>query len=127
MQHNRITLSRRLLLTLCALVPSATTNLLAFALMGPYADWMDRTNSYRMGWDVGGPADITQGYRWNVPVVTYGFDRSFIDYFGSNGVSAVQQGFQALNNLAPASQIVLSNYFPWGLGINYQAAAQRIY
>lgn len=53
---------------------------------------------------------ISNGYRWNVPVVTYGFDQSFLDYFGSNGVAAVQSAIQILNDLPPASSIVLTNY-----------------
>ncbi len=48
---------------------------------------------------------ISNGYRWNVPVVTYGFDQSFLDYFGSNGVAAVQGAIAVLNDLPPASTI----------------------
>lgn len=66
---------------------------------------------------------ITNEYRWNVPVVTYGFDQSFLDYFGTNGVAAVERAIQILNDLPPASQIVLTNY-PFGsTQINYQAQA----
>lgn len=53
---------------------------------------------------------ISNGYRWNVPVVTYGFDQSFLDYFGSNGVAAVEGAIKILNDLPPASSIVLTNY-----------------
>ena len=49
---------------------------------------MDSTKGFRMGKDVGGPMDINAEYRWNVPVITYGFDQSFLDYFGTNGVIA---------------------------------------
>ncbi len=31
--------------------------------------------------DIGGPMDVTNEYRRNVPVLTYGFDQSFVDYF----------------------------------------------
>ena len=57
----------------------------AFSLLGPYADWMQQTNNFREPGDIGGPMDITEGYRWNVPVVTYGFDKSFVDFFGRCG------------------------------------------
>lgn len=53
---------------------------------------------------------ISNGYRWNVPVVTYGFDQSFLNFFGSNGVAAVQGAIQIFNDLPPASQMVLTNY-----------------
>ena len=52
----------------------------AFSLLGPYASWMDEAKSFRQpGGDIGGPMNIDEGYRWNVPVVTYGFDASFLE------------------------------------------------
>jgi hypothetical protein len=71
--------------------------------------------------------DITNEYRWNVPVVTYGFDQSFLDFFGTNGAAAVESAIQILNDLPPASQIELSNYPPVVTHINYAAQAQSLY
>lgn len=99
----------------------------AFSLLGPFADWMYATNGYHLGYDIGGPMDINQGYRWNVPVVTYGFDMSFIDYFGSNGVAAVESAIQIINDLPRASDIVLSNYSVETRRINFRAAASGLY
>jgi hypothetical protein len=82
----------------------------AFSLLGPYADWMDVQKGYQLAGDIGGPMNIGEGYRWNMPVVTYGFDRSFLDYFGSNGVAAVEGAIGILNALPPASSVVLTNY-----------------
>jgi hypothetical protein len=82
----------------------------AFALLGPYADWMQQTNGYRWPGDTGGPMKLNEGYRWNVPVITYAFDKAFVDYFGSNGVAAVEAAIQVFNDLPPASSMVLSNY-----------------
>jgi hypothetical protein len=107
-----------------ALWPRVTSG---FSLLGPYADWMVETNGYRQPGDIGGPMAIGEGYRWNVPLVTYGFDKSFIDYFGSNGVAAVETAIQALNDLAPASSIELTNYPLATLRVNYQAQAQGLY
>jgi hypothetical protein len=84
----------------------------AFALLGPFAPWMTAQLSYQDGFSIGGPMDIGQGYRWNVPVVTYGYDPSFIEYFGTNGVAAVEAAIQILNDVPPASSVVLTNY-PW--------------
>ena len=55
-----------------------------------------------------------EGYRWNVPVVTYAFDESFIQYFGAQGIAAVSNAFQILNDLPPVSTMSadLSEY-PW--------------
>lgn len=85
----------------------------AFSLLGPYASWMTPNLGYQQPDDIGGPMDINEGYRWNVPVVTYAFDQSFLDYFGSNGVAAVEQAIGVINDLPPASSIVLTN-FPFG-------------
>src|SRR5208282_3002698 len=81
-----------------------------FALLGPFAPWMEETNDLRQPGDIGGPMDIGSGYRWNVPVVTYGFDQSFLDYFGTNGVAAVEGAIQILNSLPPASIAVPTDY-----------------
>jgi hypothetical protein len=99
----------------------------AFSLLGPYAEWMVESNGYRQAGDIGGPMNIDEGYRWNVPVVTYGFDQSFLDYFGSNGVVAIQGAFQVLNSLPPASSLALSNYPLNSLLLNYGAQTNGVY
>jgi hypothetical protein len=101
-------------------------NSFAFSLLGPYADWMTETNGFRQSGDIGGPMNLGEEYRWNVPVVTYSFDASFMVYFGSNGVAAVESAISILNSLPPASQINPSNYPPEVTLINYQAAAQGL-
>jgi hypothetical protein len=107
----------------------------AFSLLGPFMPWMTTTNGFGppettiadpFG-DIGGPMDIGDGYRWNVPVITYGFDKSFLDYFGSNGVTAVEDAIQILNDLPPASSVLLTNYPAQGPQINYVAQAQNLY
>jgi len=109
---------------LALFLPASRTR--AFSLLGPYADWMDTTNSYRIGWDIGGPMDIGEEYRWNVPIVTYGFDQSFLDYFGSNGVSAVEQAIQILNDLPPASTLALTNFPANSQSVNWLAYYQDL-
>lgn len=105
---------------------AATVCCHAFALLGPYEPWMDRTNGFRI-YDIGGPMELNSEYRWNVPVVTYGFDQSFRDYFGSNGVAAVEAAIQVLNNLPPAADLVLSNFPTNAEAANYPAQAQGLY
>ena len=99
----------------------------AFSLLGPYADWMDVTNAFRQSGDIGGPMDIKEGYRWNVPTVTYGFDQSFLDYFGSNGVFAVEAAIQILNDLPHASASVFTNFPYSSIRENPTAGAQGLY
>ena len=99
----------------------------AFALLGPVQPWMQTTNGVIFAGDIGGPMCLGNEYRWNVPVVTYGFDQSFLDYFGTNGVAAVESAIQILNDLPPASQIVLTNYPLESRNFNYAAQAQSLY
>ena len=98
-----------------------------FALLGPFASWMEETNGLRQPGDIGGPMDMGSGYRWNVPIVTYGFDQSFLDYFGTNGVAAVESAIQILNDLPAASDLEPANYPLDSASANYQAQAQNLY
>jgi len=100
----------RLLPVLAAAWACSVVQTQAFSLLGPYADWMTESIGYRQPNDIGGPMNINEEYRRNVPVVTYGFDKSFLDYFGAEGVKAVEGAFKILNDLPPASEIVLSDY-----------------
>ena len=111
----------------CFVISLSTPDARGFSLLGPFQPWMEYTNGLRQPGDIGGPMGITNGYRWNVPVVTYGFDQSFLDFFGSNGVAAVESAIQILNNLPPASQIVLNNYPSYSQQRNYTAYAQGLF
>src|SRR6267154_1773881 len=82
----------------------------AFSLLGPYADWMDVEKGYRQPGDIGGPMNIGEGYRWNIPVITYGFTKSFLNFFGSNGVAAVESAIGILNQFPPASTVDPQSY-----------------
>ena len=92
---------------------------------------MDQTNGFRLPGDVGGPMNLGEEYRWNVPALTYAIeggasDESFLDYFGSNGVWAVDQAISILNNLPPASQINLDDYPETVVNMNYTAQSQGL-
>ena len=88
---------------------------------------MQMTNGVIFSGDIGGPMCISNEYRWNVPVVTYGFDQSFLDYFGSNGVAAVESAIAILNDLLPASSIVLTNYPFYSTQYNLAVELQSLY
>ncbi len=77
----------------------------AFSLLGPYTEWMTQENGYRYPHQAGGPMSLGEEYRWNLPVITYGFDSSFVAYFGEEGVAEVEQAMTLLNALPPASAI----------------------
>jgi len=109
-----------------ALLLLSTFNAHAFALLGPVQPWMQATNGVIQPGDIGGPMEIGSGYRWNVPVVTYGFDQSFLDYFGTNGVAAVESAIKILNDLPPASNFVPTDYPHGSVQVNYQAQDQSL-
>lgn len=81
-------------------------------------------NGYRQSSDIGGPMDLHEEYRWNVPILTYGFDQNFLDYFGTNGIAAVEAAFRILNQLPRGSDVVLTN-FPTQVCNDNSLAAQR--
>ena len=61
--------------------------------------------------------NLGEEYRWNSPVLTYSYDESFLNYFGSNGVVAVEKAMDILNSIPPASSIK-TNYPPSSSGEN---------
>ncbi|MGB0587316.1 MAG: hypothetical protein ACPGQC_11245 [Limisphaerales bacterium] len=48
--------------------------------------------------DMGTPKRIDEFYRWNTPNLTYGFDQSFIRFFGEQGIAAVNDAMNVLND-----------------------------
>src|SRR5262245_41972113 len=51
------------------------------------------------------PHNLGEEFRWSVPVLYYTYDASFLDYFGSNGVTAVDSAVAILNGLPKVSQM----------------------
>jgi hypothetical protein len=64
-----------------------------------------------------------------MPVLYYAFDQTFLDYFGSNGVVAVDQAFAILNNLTNVSAYSpdLSEFPTAAKQVNYTAQALSLY
>jgi hypothetical protein len=46
-----------------------------------------------------GPKNLGEEYRRNIPVLYYAADSTFLDYFGSNGLAAVDQTYSLLNTV----------------------------
>jgi len=51
-----------------------------------------------------GPKNLGEEYRRNTPVVYYSFDANFLDFFGSNGVAAIDSAVAIINSLTNVSQ-----------------------
>lgn len=76
----------------------------SFSLLGPFETWQDDVLQYVQG-NIGGPRALGFEFRWNFPTITYGFDDSFLNFFGSNGVHAIEQAAQIINDLPPFSEM----------------------
>ncbi len=48
---------------------------------------------------------LGEAYRFNMPVITYGYDASFLRYFGANGVAAVESAMKVLNDIPAADSM----------------------
>jgi hypothetical protein len=123
-----------------------------FALLGPLANggdsWQTGTIGYGLLYteylypggpvnlgDIGGPKNLAEEYRRNTPVIYYTYDANFLDYFGSNGVAAVDSAFAIINQAFTTNPMTgeyltngvdsfsddLSEYPPESLHINYEA------
>lgn len=87
-----------------ALTLGLAVNASAFSLMGPFASWQTAAIGYNpTGGDVGGPMNLFEDYRITVPLLTYGYDATFLNFFGSNGVRAVESAMAVLNSVPAAS------------------------
>ena len=113
-------------LGLALLLAGSAAHVQAFSLLGPGESWMTPQLGYAQPGDIGGPMNLGEEYRWNVPVLTYAFDQSFLDYFGSRGVAAVESAIGILNGLPPASQADPTTYPTNAVSINYQAQAEGL-
>ena len=122
------------------LLATGLQNSWGFALLGPLANggdaWQTGDIGYGYGYtcylipggpvylgDIGGPKNIGEGYRRNVPVIYYSYDESFTRFFGSNGVAAVDSAVAIMNSLTNADKMDLSQYTLESQHINPTATA----
>ncbi len=75
-----------------------------------------------------GPKNLGEEYRRNTPVMYYGYDASFSDFFGEYGKLAVDQAFGIYNSLSNASSYSadLSEVPFSAQRVNFRASALRI-
>ena len=114
----------RLLAFLTLLLGWSSTRSYGFALKGPPdASYQLAALNYD---GAAAPQMIGEEYRWNVPILTYGFDTAFINYFGTNGIRAIEGAFRQMNDLPAVSLVtdaVLTNNFPLNSQGNNPTAA----
>jgi hypothetical protein len=96
----------------------------AFSLAGPPASWMTADMNYDPAF---GPMTPGEGYRYNSPVLVYGFDQSFVEFFGAEGVAAVESAIKILNDLPAASALDPANYPTSTARVNQSARRLRLF
>jgi hypothetical protein len=88
-----------------AILAAGLADASAFVLLGPNNDdYQDPAIGYNPNANLGdsletGPKAIGEEYRRNTPYIYYSFDQNFLEYFGSNGVVAVEEAMAMLNSL----------------------------
>ncbi len=77
--------------------------------------------------ELGGTKNIGESSRLNTPIITYAYDSTFLSYFGSKGVAAIDGAFKLLNGLPRASSANLAKFLTQGnQQMNYTAQALRM-
>ncbi len=112
----------------CLLLLGSGVSAPAFSLLGPFEAYQQPRIGYQQGGDIGGPLNIGEEYRWNIRTITYGFDESFLNYFGERGKQAVIDAIKILNDLPPVSTMS-SNLAEFPLDTrrqNFQASALNL-
>ena len=113
----------------------------AFVILGPYETYQVAALTYGVYPvgptffnfentipELGGPKNLGEEFRRNHPVMYYTFDKSFLDYFGSNGVAAVEDAFAVMNSLTNVSHYS-SDLSEWPLeaqDFNWRALALNL-
>lgn len=120
-------MDRRLKKIICfAALLALVNSTLGFTLYGPNSGWMITRLGFGPDANDGGPVNIGEEYRWNVPEVTYGFSPSFLNYFGSRGEIEVNKGVAIFNGLPTASNIDPNNYPLKSARVNYRASELQL-
>ena len=104
----------------------------AYSLGGPVAnggplgdEWQSQVIGYGLAGDLNAPKNWGEEYRRNTPVTYYAYDQNFLDYFGSNGVAAVDSAMAVYNSLTNVDSYspALSEFPFESRHQNYQAQA----
>ena len=116
-------------LLFCIVLAAAARPAQAFVLIGlPSAN---QSVVFNFTDDMGAPRDIKQFFRWNIPNLTYSFDASFVNFFGLDGINAVNEAFGVVNDFfAPTdgaySGVTALDLVSHGFRSNYNTTAVNV-
>ncbi len=103
-----------------------------FSLVGPLPPWQTAGLGYQGAGTLttfnntvgtGGPMNINEEYRWNVPTIHYGFSAEFLSYFGQSGVDSIEEAVAILNEIGDVESIELSDVPTESGRVNLRAGA----
>ena len=97
----------RKLFGIVAFILVGAEHLCAFSLLGPRPPWQTDRLGYSGPF---GPMHIHEEYRWNVPILYYGYSPEFLTYFGTKGVEAIEEAVAILNALPALEDVDLDDY-----------------
>ena len=109
------------------LLLAGVSKLSAWSPLGPLGSeaYQVSTIGYELPGDIGTPKNLGEEFRRNNPVVYFSVDANFLDYFGSNGLVAIEQAVSIMNGLSNVSSYT-PELMEWPLEaqrVNYQAQA----
>jgi hypothetical protein len=121
-----------------ALLATGLQSSWAFSLLGPLGTGDDAWQVQMIGYNplqnandppgfldtrMTGPKNLGEEYRRNTPVMYYACNSTFLDFFGSNGQSAIDQAFVILNSLTNVDSYStdLSEFPLQSQGVNFEA------
>lgn len=105
----------------------------AFSLGGPIGNGSDSYQTdplaYNLAGDIVAPKNLGEEYRLTTPVLYWAADSTFLDYFGSNGIVALERAFDMYNRLTNVSSYSYDlSEFPLESGrINYTAQSLQLF
>ncbi len=106
----------------------AAEQVAGFSLIGPRPPWQTQALGFQppapntFGGN-GGPMNINEEYRWNVPTIHYGYSAEFLSYFGQSGVDSIEEAVAILNGVSDVESIDLSTVPTESGRMNLRAAA----
>jgi hypothetical protein len=115
--------------SLALAIIGAVNSASAFSMLGPVEAFQIERIGYNIQppifADIGGPMNLGEEYRFNLRTIYFGFDSSFKNYFGTNGMGEIRKAMAILNNLPPFSKMSanLAEFETDTRRVNFRASA----
>lgn len=117
----------RKLFMIVAFILTGADHLCAFSLLGPRPPWQTTRIDYQPPApgtrSIGGSMNINEEFRWNVPILFYGYSPEFLSYFGQKGVEAIEEAVAIMKDLPSMETVNLDDYQLESSRINLRAQA----